>query len=73
MFGCAGESKFRLLNSCAKQHKLYTNEHSSSNNQKGSSVISSPLTISNENNRNTPLEEINGFGGSEEGVFEGKL
>ena len=79
-FGCAGESKFRLQNSCAKQRKLYTNGHSSSytsgsNNQKGASVISSPLTISNEKNsyRDIPLEEIKDSGGSENGVIEGKL
>ena len=59
MFGCAGESKFRLLNSCAKLHKPSSSGQddfsSERNNQGRESVISSPLTTSN---------ELNGYGES---------
>ena len=80
MFGCAGESKFRLLNSCVKQRNPYTNKHTSSyksgsNSEKRHSVISSPLKISNEKNfyGDSSLSEIKHSGGSEDGVIEGKL
>ena len=59
MFGCAGESKFRLLNSCAKLRKPSSSGQddfaSEKNNQGRESVISSPLTTSN---------ELNGYGES---------
>lgn len=55
MFGCAGESKFRLLNSCVKLRKPSSSVDqddfsSDTNNQGRESVISSPLITSNQLN-----------------------
>ena len=78
MFGCAGESKFRLLNSCAKLRKPTGGANGFSSdkiNQGSESVISSPLTTSNEQNsyRETSIRENHNYIESTKEVIEGKL
>ena len=78
MFGCAGESKFRLLNSCAKlrKHTGGANGFSSHKiNQGSESVISSPLTTSNEQNsyRESSNRDNHQYVESTKEVIEGKF
>ena len=78
MFGCAGESKFRLLNSCAKLRKPMGGRNgfsSDKNNQGRDSVISSPLTTSNKLNgyRESSFRENRDSMETTQEVIEGRL
>ena len=78
MFGCAGESKFRLLNSCAKLRKPMGGRNgvsSDKNNQGRDSVISSPLTTSNKLNgyRESSFRENHDSMETTQEVIEGRL
>ena len=82
MFGCAGESKFRLLNSCTKLQRASDRngqdpEHTSDvkNNKRRGSVVSSPLKTLNEWNTYNDLQITNpqSSDGSDQGAIEGKF
>ena len=79
MFGCSGESKFRLLNSCIEKHKQRTDDNGAGYKSKANrhmvdgSALSSPLATSNARNILDGLSIIPGqsFEDSENGIVEG--
>ena len=74
MFGCAGESKFRLLNTCIQRRGDGISFRSDTGSHLGGSVISSPLLTSNDRNiyKDSSLSEDQWLKTPENGIIEGK-
>ena len=79
MFGCAGESKFRLLNSCKNQRLLTKVENVvdytfDKDNHRGSSSMPSPLKTTKERKGfgNLPLAGSQNAQGDDDAIIEGK-
>ena len=79
MFGCAGESKFRLLNSCKNQRLLTKVENVvdytfDKDNHRGSSSIPSPLKTTKQRKGfgNLPLAGSQNAQGDDDAIIEGK-
>ena len=79
MFGCAGESKFRLLNSCKNQQFLTKVENVvdytfDKDNHRGGSSMPSPLKTTKEGKglSNLPLAGSQNAQGDDDAIIEGK-
>ena len=79
MFGCAGESKFRLLNSCKHQRLLTKVENVvdytfDKDNHRGSSSMPSRLKTTKERKgfANLPLAGSQNAQGDDDAIIEGK-
>ena len=79
MFGCSGESKFRLLNSCIENHKQGLNGNKvgyktgTSSHMVEGSALPSPLTTANDRNTfdDIPVTPGQSIEDSKNGIIEG--